>query len=72
MNNLSPFRDHFFDSKKRGDRNQRKSKYSNLAGPRSVTRGAQGVRSYHKRDESKVNALSRLGLDANDFQADNN
>ncbi|CAH1779700.1 unnamed protein product [Owenia fusiformis] len=61
-----PISDHFFDTKERARRKQRKFKQDDIAKPREQTRKARGVRQFHSVDESKILPTTRLGIKLKD------
>lgn len=55
------FRDHPFDDKLR-DQRKHKRPSGQISKPGQAAHGEQGVRQYHRRDDSKVPAHRRLGF----------
>lgn len=55
-------RDHDFDRPERA-KTKRKLKFGYVAQPSAPSRGAQSVRQWHKKDESKILATKRLNID---------
>jgi hypothetical protein len=44
----------------------RKIKFGNIAEPITLSRGALPMRQFHKKDESKILPMKRLGIDVDD------
>ena len=59
------FRDHDFDCMER-KKVSRKIKFGNIAEPIAPSRGALPMRQFHKKDESKILPMKRLGIDVDD------
>jgi hypothetical protein len=53
-------RDHFVDQPSRARTKQRKSKYSNVAGPREPTRDVKPIGIHHRKNEQYITATNRL------------
>ena len=56
------FRNHYFDESQR-KRRKGKRKAATISAPSQPSKGARGVRQYHRTDESKIQPHVRLGID---------